>query len=390
MSQNDKYWNLIILVSTQEATFEEEEELRRWIELSDENRIFFEKSRKIIESTFKSGPVPVFDTDRAWEKVSYDISRGAYNNKLRIRKISRNIAAVAAMFIIAIGTLYFLNTPKQEAIQYTEDIQPGSKKATLILDDGSSIEISSQPLSISQSGSEIRNDSLKGLSLNANEKTQIEQAVKYSTLVIPQGGEYRITLQDGTQIWLNSGSELRFPSYFAGTRREVELKGEAYFKVTHDTRKPFYVKTQGTEVKVYGTEFNIYAYEDENIIATTLVKGSVSVIPSSGKEILIHPNEQHSYSKSEKITQVKTVDVNLYTSWINGIYSFENATLEDIMNYIHRWYDFKVDYENNNLRKTRFTGEFQKDKPISYGLDLIKLTCEVNFKINGNLITVTK
>lgn len=388
-AQNDKYWDLIVTTLNGESTPSQEEELNQWISASEENRRFYDKARRIILASQKGGTIPVFNADKAWECVVHNIQTDIRKKKLH-RFIYYTSAAAAILIILISGLLFLPVKPQQEEAIVTADIQPGTKKATLVLDDGSSIAISTEPIAISQAGAEIKNDSITGLSLS-NDNSQItNEEVKYSKLIIPAGGEYQITLSDGTKVWLNSASELRFPSRFTGNSREVELKGEAYFDVTHNSKKPFIVKTADMNIKVYGTEFNICAYDNDNKIAATLVNGKVSIKPVNGQEVMIYPSEQLSYSRNGQQISIQKVDISLYTSWKDGIYSFENATLEEIMNYIQRWYIFDITYDKENLRNMRFTGEFQKDKPLSYGLELIKLTCEVDFKIDHNKVLVTK
>lgn len=387
--QNDKYWDLIVTTLNGESTPSQEEELNQWISASEENRRFYDKARRIILASQKGGTIPVFNTDKAWECVVHNIRTDIRKKKLH-RFIYYTSAAAAILIILISGLLFLPVKPQQEETIVTADIQPGTKKATLVLDDGSSIAISTEPIAISQAGAEIKNDSITGLSLS-NDNSQItNEEVKYSKLIIPAGGEYQITLSDGTKVWLNSASELRFPSRFTGNSREVELKGEAYFDVTHNSKKPFIVKTTDMDIKVYGTEFNIYAYENDHKTAATLVNGKLSVKPVNGQEIMIYPSEQASYSRNGQQISIQKVDISLYTSWKDGIYSFENATLEEIMNYIQRWYIFDISYDKESLRSMRFTGEFQKNRPLSYGLELIKLTCEVDFKIDHNNVLVTK
>lgn len=377
----ERYWELIVAIINKEATTAEEEIINRWLQESPEHQQFYHQTEQIIRSTENQTAVPSFDANAGWTKFTQTIED---KKQYRITRHRLLTISVAAIIVLLISLTFFL---KQEL---PSEIQPGTQKAILVLDNGTSINIGNEPIKISTANINIRNDSISGLSFDVPENKR-KEVTTYSKLIIPRGGEYKLTLADGTEVWLNSESEIRFPSNFRENFREVEFSGEAYFKVAHNPDKPFYVKTSGMNVKVYGTEFNIHAYPDEDIAATTLVKGKVAVIPQDNRssETLIAPSQQLSFSRARKSIDIKTVDVSLYTSWKEGIYSFEDEPLEAIFNYLRRWYMFDIVYKDETLRQLRFTGEFQKDKPIEYGLQLIRLTCEVNFRIQGNQILVT-
>lgn len=372
----EKYWELIVSVIKNEAGVTEQEIVKQWLQESPEHQEFFNQTTQIIRSTEEQEKIPSFDQNSGWTKFIQKVE-ARKRHRLRIY-----IGSAAAIVLLVSFPFFFRQQPSVQ-------IHPGSQKAILILDNGSSINIGNAPINISRANSDIRNDSVSGLSFYVPENKR-KETITYSKLIIPQGGEYKLTLPDSTQVWLNSESEIRFPSRFHSGHREVEFTGEAYFKVAHNPDQPFYVKTSGMNIKVYGTEFNIHAYPDEDITATTLVEGKVSVIPPDDPthETVIVPSQQLTFNRTDKSMHVKTVDVSLYTSWREGTYAFENASLEDIFNYLRRWYMFDVSYKDEKLRHLRFTGEFQKDRPIEYGLKLIKLTCEVNFKIQGSHILV--
>lgn len=374
VKEQDLYWELIIQVICGEATPDEEQQLQEWLEVAPENRHLFEKAKRLLSATRKSPVVPVFDEQQGWTSFLQ------YLRKRSMRRWMVSLSGVAAVLVLV---FFIFRTDRPEQ---AETIQPGRAKAILIVGNQPPIPVDNRPLSFSDAGNEIRNDSISGLVVH-RQNEEAEEII-YSSLVIPKGGEYRITLPDGTQVWLNAESELRFPSRFTGDSRRIEFSGEGYFKVSKDSLHPFRIVTQEAELKVYGTEFNLYAYEEEKEVAATLVRGSISVTPEGGEEVKITPSQRLSYSKETKEISVREVDTQLYTSWKDGLYTFENATLEGIFNYLRRWYAFEVEYTDERLKEMRFTGEFQKDKPISYGLNLIRLTCEVNFTIDENKIIV--
>jgi ferric-dicitrate binding protein FerR (iron transport regulator) len=211
-------------------------------------------------------------------------------------------------------------------------------------------------------------------------------------LTIPRGGQFFIELSDGTKVWLNSESQLKYPVNFReGELREVELVyGEAYFDVSpsaaHNGAK-FKVVNQVQDVEVLGTEFNIKAYRDEQNIYTTLVEGKVEINTSSIKKILV-PNEQSSFNKISNNMSVSVVDVKTEVSWKTGVFSFKSKTLKDIMNVIARWYDVDVVFENKELELLKFKGVLEKKQPIEEILLIMKSNTITDYEIKDKVITI--
>lgn len=195
-------------------------------------------------------------------------------------------------------------------------------------------------------------------------------------------------MPDGTHVWINSDSELSFPTQFDSTRREVFLTGEAYFSVTKDKEKPFIVKVnEDIEIKVLGTQFNVQAYQDENTIETTLCEGSVNV--SDGKQkVTLTPSLQAVYSKSTKNLITRKVDTRLYSSWKDGLFVFENKPLEEIMTTLSRWYNIHVFYANQAVKTYHFTGDLERYGDFRKTLGMIEKATSIRFVINGNNIMV--
>lgn len=370
----DTYWELIIQVLCGEADAEQQRQLQLWLEAAPEHRQLFRKAEHLLAATKKRPEQAGFDSGRGW---------AAFLRRLRKRRLRRwalSWSAAAAVGGILIGSFLTFQQP------VAPEIQPGSAKAILVIGDQPPIAVDNHPLTLAQGGNEIRNDSISGLVFHHREENT--EKITYSTLIIPKGGEYKVTLPDGTQVWLNAESELHFPSRFTGDCRLVNFTGEGYFRVAKDSLHPFRVLTGDAEIKVYGTEFNLYAYQEEKQLAATLVRGSVSVTPAGQKEVRITPSQRLSYSRETGEISVEEVDTQLYTSWKDGVYTFENTPLREIFHYLKRWYAFEVTYAEERLQDMRFTGEFPKDQPISYGLNLIRLTCDVNFIIEGEQIRV--
>jgi ferric-dicitrate binding protein FerR (iron transport regulator) len=210
--------------------------------------------------------------------------------------------------------------------------------------------------------------------------------VSYNTITTPTGGQYQVVLADGTKVWINAASSLRFPTVFSGTQREVELKGEGYFEVTPDPSKTFVVKVNEMKVKVLGTHFNIMAYEDEESVNTTLLKGSVKLEHGTESRMLI-PGEQGRWNKKEEMQVVKNADLEEVLAWKNGRFQYHSTNLRVIMRQIARWYNVTIVYEGN-VRDEYFSGSIPRTDNVSQVLKMLELTNTIHFTIEGKSIIV--
>lgn len=305
---------------------------------------------------------------------------------------------IAASLLIALGTwLYLSLSPVQSdkptlRNQITADLKPGQNKATLTLPDGRRLSLDDQ-----------KNDQLKLLTGDAEiSKTTSGQLIYqhspgsepgftvFHTLETPKGGQYQIKLADGTLVWLNSDSKLAYPATFksAGTRT-VKLTGEAYFEVAHNPSQPFIVQTTGQTVEVLGTHFNMMAYENDDHQETTLLKGAVKVGFSTKSKIL-HPGQQaQTKLNSSEIYILSHVDTGKITSWREGIFTFDNSDIDDVMKQLSRWYDAVVIYQGEKPTVS-FTGVIPRNNNLSKVLEVLELAGGVKFKIEGNRIIVKR
>ena len=301
-------------------------------------------------------------------------------------------ASVAAGLILLAGfSFFFAKSVYQEPalpVAQQQAIQPGSSQARLILENGENILLShsAQGIVLEDKDYTIKNDtasiSYTGVSIETGE-------LKYNTLQIPVGAEYSVLLSDGTKVYLNSGSELRYPVAFGREKREVWLSGEAYFEVTPDTSRLFVVKTELLNAVVRGTSFNIRAYPLQERIEATLVDGKLAVIcPDKSYEIT--PGMQVLYNKKEASSTQRNVDVELYTSWKDGYYYFQQASLEEMLNTLALWYNLEISYRQEELKKLRFSGQLKRYEDMIYLLNKIEETNEIRFNIQHNHITVEK
>ncbi|WP_214228462.1 FecR family protein [Pedobacter sp. B4-66] len=312
------------------------------------------------------------------EDIKHEISKELPDPKIRkinwLYKISAAVAAV--MILVGIATLFLTKGDKLPQ-GYANDINPGTNRATLTLTDGTTIVLSNAKTGVVVTANELTyNDGSQIKNLNANNKD-------LQTAATPCGGQYQITLPDGTKVWLNAASTLKFPQTFSGlVNRKVELSGEAYFEVTKDNGHPFVVESNKQTVKVLGTQFNINSYSDEPNIKTTLIEGSVNV----NNNTTLKPDQQSINSGGTII--VKEVDTDSAIAWKNGEFAFSNEPLKSIMKKIARWYDVEVIYQNDEIGKKSFGGSISRFKKVSQILCMLELTGKVKFKIEGRRITV--
>lgn len=267
------------------------------------------------------------------------------------------------------------------------DIPPGGNKAILTLGDGSNITLDSagNGLLANQSGTSVTQSGKGQLVYKSGQNA--ESAPVFNTVSTPKGGQFHIVLPDGTGVWLNAASSLRFPTAFTGKQRNVEITGEVYFEVAHNRQMPFVVKNGATEITVLGTHFNVMAYDDEKIMRTTLLEGAVKVT-RGGREALLAPGQQARISTATgSVRVVNDVDTEKELSWKNGYFQFEDESLESIMRQVSRWYDVEVRYEGNS-RGENFTGRLPRNSNVSGVMKILSLS-GVKFRIEDKTIIVT-
>lgn len=324
-----------------------------------------------------------YDVDGAWRKVQ---------PKKRERRIL-SVGKYAAVLVLGIALLYFFTRQEPEEkveIASSELIKPGKLQAKLHLSTGEYLALNEHQGAYTRenAGVEIVNDTMTGkVSYHVNEAVA-EDAPAFNTLIVPKGGEYSLELPDGTMVWVNSESSLRFPEKFASDCREVFLEGEAYFAVKKDVNRPFYVRTETGNVQVLGTSFNVCAYPKDRFWQTTLVEGSVLV--ARGKdEVLMKPNEQYQIDLETGKGELKEILPELYTSWRDGKFYFKAYTFEELVKKLERWYDFTMFYTSESIKTRRFSGVINKHEPLQDMLKFLEMTSDVQFNIKGNVVTAS-
>lgn len=369
-----------------QTTEEEEILLKSWLSSHSSHRKYYEDAINYYSNGTQFANSPA-ELKKALKKIHR--KTGIHSPYINTQIITITSIAASILILIYFQFLRTSNNPEQQKTeQVAQSIVPGSNKAVLVLADGTEHDLSSGNNSvITEEGSEIKNS---GNKLEYTSKSAQTTETKYNTLKIPRGGEYFLVLADGTKVWLNSETTLRFPVQFASDIRRVELTGEAYFEVSRNENVPFIVSSGNQQVKVLGTQFNISSYPDNQSILTTLVEGSVEVSQEGNpaEKTMLKPSEQSYLSTNESQILKRNVDVAQYVAWKDGRFVFQDQMLEDIMKTLSKWYDVQVVFSNEDAKKLRFTGNLERYTDFNNILGKIERTNEVEFEITDKLITI--
>lgn len=391
--------NILVLIEkyqTGKATAEEKMQLDEWYHSFNDNQVKITTSEIITEEQL---------AEKIKSRVFETINEGKKPISISRSRFSWKLTGIAASFLILLSLgVYLLNfskpLQKEVAVKIPvkgdkkNDIAPGGNKAILMLADGTSIVLDSVSKGIiSQQGKidvqKLGNGQLS-YTMQGGTASEINQ-ILYNRIATPRGGQYQVTLSDGTKVWLNAASSIRFPVAFSGTYREVEITGEAYFEVAKNKEKPFIVKTISSTIEVLGTHFNVNAYEDEAVAKTTLLEGSVKIsvpaLTGSQSQKYLLPGQQALVIKDKKLSVVENADTEEAIAWMNGHFQFSGSDLKTILRQISRWYDVDIEYRGNvNLH---FTGQLTRNDYVSKVFEKLALTGEVRFKIDGKKIIVS-
>ena len=350
-----------------------------------------------------------------WEKFDKQISDGELNTEDKFSSLMKEIkaetfavpaanthkwyirlaAAAAIAGLIAMGIYFFLRPDPSMQVAKTEnvrsgnnnDVLPGKNTATLTLSDGTTVILDeAQNGTVSTQGNtKILKLDNGILSYNASHKGNVVE-VLYNTISTPKGGQYQVLLSDGSKVWLNAASSLKFPASFTGKERKVELLGEAYFEVAKNDKMPFKVEADGMEVEVLGTHFNINSYDDESTVRTTLLKGSVRINGAKSKSFL-KPGQQAKLERDGDIKIVNNADVDQAVAWKEGRFQFNRADIHEVMRQIARWYNVSIEYKG--IVSSHFGGTISRDVNLSQVLEMLQLTGEVKFHVEDKKVVVT-
>ncbi len=364
-----------------------------WISSDEANKTLFEQlqnSAKLEEYMLESEGINVRQAlNKVYKRASSDVT----TKQVVMRWLA--YAAAIAIPLLLVWSVYNwkANLPDDEPVMVEQQaIQPGGSKAVLYLANGNQVELDKVGKQLIEEGDgtliEASNQQIKYN--EAEEQPAGHEVTLKNTIYIPRKGEFMLTLADGTKVWLNSETTLEYPTHFSQNRREVTLVGEAFFEVHKDASRPFIVNVKGAAVKVLGTSFNVKAYNEEEAVTTTLVTGRVlleSQHNSARNEMILKPGMQGVISAHEDII-VNEVDPLIYSAWKDGEFRFENKPLEEILLSLQRWYDVEVVYENQAMKKKRFTGDLERYAEINTHLEMISLTTNVQFEIKNHIVYV--
>jgi ferric-dicitrate binding protein FerR (iron transport regulator) len=371
------------------ATEAEKEELHAWYDEWKDDEMIVTTDGPGNEDAMKqrilSGILQRVDEEKATAPV------------IGIRTSGKKWWAVAAVLLLLIGGAgtYLVmrsNGPSEPVLAendfYKNDVAPGTNTATLQLADGRIVNLADSIQTGLQQGNASVEKGNDGTIVYNIEDTEQKKgsSVAYNTISTPNGGEFKIVLADGSKVWLNAASSLRFPASFVGDERNVVLTGEAYFEIAKDARKPFTVTANGTTTRVLGTHFNIKAYNDEQDVITTLVEGAVRIESNDQQKNLV-PGQQALIRTDARNIVVSTADVDDAVAWKNGYFTFRNENIKDIMRRISRWYDISVKYEAG-VDANAFGGTFSRSKSLKQLLKSLEMTNTIHFKIDGKNVTV--
>jgi len=347
----------------------------------------------------------VFSTDQSSEMLERILQSGKSSSipVVRSRRSMYTKIAIAAslLLILGAGTYWFLLPVKEKepviaktstAIKFNNDITPASDKAVLTLANGEQIildDLANGDLANEQGTKVIK---LNG-TLSYNPISAVHQGeLIYNTITTAKGKQYRLILADGTSVWLNAASELRFPITFPSGERRVELNGEAWFEVAKDSKRPFTVSLRSNtkedkgEVTALGTQFNVNSYDNEKLVKTTLLEGSVRVSRKDANPIILRPGQQ-AQAEPGRISMIRDANTDQVTAWKNNLFDFDNENIEDIMRQLTRWYDISVIYEGP-LPDKHYFGSIRRQVNLSEVLNMLEIAGGIDFRIDGRKVHI--
>jgi len=350
---------------------------------------------KLVEQVADEDVVSSF----LWEKIKLKVEDYEQSVEIKKRKAFPWFSVAASLLLIGSLGLY-LQSSKVEDISHlsfeqrlSNDVLPGKNEAYLELADGSKIVLdeSASAKILEESGVVVKKSIDGKLLYDFEGKSKaISREPEYHTIATPNGGEYQLVLPDGTKVWLNASSRLKFPTVFDEDRRIVELSGEAYFEVISNKAKPFIVQTERERVKVLGTEFNMSAYSNDMTSRTTLLKGRVEVSPKNNSNLVkvLQPGQQSIIHDDDvQVVQVMTDEA---VAWKNGEFMFNRESIESVMRKIARWYDVEIIYKKPIGDDVKIWGTISRFDNISEVLKFIERTKVVHFKVEGRKVYVMK
>lgn len=356
--------------------FNSDEEVQQWL-----NNNWKQAAESLPETFFETS------IQRTEPTNLIIIAEKQKRKSLRINMgIAASIAAILGVFLYAI-TSTSTHEPLAQ-LQHLKTTEQLHQQSIIFTQGNQSYNLSTSNIDIKDSNINVVGTQ-HNLKLVANStKSGSIQAQKWSTLKVPRGMDYYVVLSDSTQVWMNACSEISFPDYFINGKREIRLKGEAYFIVKSDIHNPFHIKTPISTVEVTGTKFNVCNYPEEHNSLITLVEGKVTVATANSRHI-IAPGQQLVQNISGEV-QIKEVNPYQYISWKDGIFEFNDMSLQDMSLRLSKWYDVQFQFQNNQVASQRFTGIVKKEHTLEYFIKILEKTSSLRFTVNGTDIAVNE
>jgi transmembrane sensor len=393
MKPTDEIINLLAKSVGNQLTIAEKDQLNIWLNQSEENKLLY----RLYKEDYQHGEqeeINDVDSNRGWQLISGKIHRGIKVAPATWHVNKRLLYFTAAATLMVLVALVYLLVRYEQGVDKkavfvvnqvsSATIPPGTNKATLLLADGSKItldKMASGRIAVQGNTSIVQENSGQLTYQTSGEKPL---NLVYNTLVTPVGGQYAIVLPDGSRVWLNAASSLRFPATFTGPERMVELTGEAYFEVAHNSQKAFKVQVlrqhEKVLVEVLGTHFNINSYSNETVINTTLLQGSIK-LHNSGQTWLLNPGQQA--NSTGQNTVVSAADTIQAVAWKQGDFYFNKTNIRKIMNQFERWYNIRVVYQNNQPLGD-YTGNISRNNDLLTVLQMLQqagLECKLQDRI---------
>lgn len=386
----DKMDELIDRVLDGKASKGEMREVADWVEDDELNLQYFYQRKKIWHLT--NEPKLSFEDKAEARNLFLN-----YMHRITVKSHRARVmrwGTVAAVVVLGIGALWLYRgkgLPRKE-VACLEMVKEEMPVARLILANGDTVRLTQEKEEMKKlSRMGICHDSLRGLSytgVKVGYADSLNEEVSYNVLQVPEGVYCPLELSDGSRVWVNSATKLRYPRKFVGKERRVFLSGEAYFEVMHDEEHPFIVETEGVDVKVYGTRFNVNTYDKMKIL-TTLIEGRVGVhIVSTGQEVILKPKNMAEFREHDQAIRVREVDTEAVIAWKEGKIVFEEQPIEQIMERLSHWYGLKVFYKSEEVKHRTFTGMMTRTPRVADILRLIEQTGVVRFEQKGEVVTV--
>ncbi|MGN6421572.1 MAG: FecR family protein [Pseudobacter sp.] len=391
----DRIAELVQKIRKQEITPEETMELEQYEKKYAGLKEHIEK--KLLDPDYLEKGISVKEAINTAEEYKRFLSlSGQEEKKSGVFVMLKRMAAAAVLVTLLVcAYLFFFNTKHEKLAKKDNSSQiadtilypPTGNKALLILASGEQLILDTAKNGVvaMQGSSAITKtaDELVYKGSGANEEVMINE------ISIPNGSNYKLVLADGTKIWLNSATRLKFPNRFTGKERKIELSGEAFIDVVKNQEQPFIVSANGVDIKVLGTSFNVNTYSDNpSINTTTLVEGAVQV-SKNGQATLLKPGQQANVSEEGKITTVSNADTYAVTSWVRNKFYFENMPLSQAIQILARWYDFKVVYETD-LKGKRVTAMMTRSNTANSVFQAIEESCDVDIEVSGKEVIIKK